>query len=61
MQYFHWYVPNDGALWTQVENNALALTRYADKLGIRTEEAWTDANRWVKFPVNGGSVWVGVK
>ncbi len=26
MQYFHWYVPNDGALWTQVENNAPALS-----------------------------------
>ncbi len=25
MQYFHWYVPNDGALWTQVESNAPAL------------------------------------
>ena len=26
MQYFHWYVPNDGALWTQVESNAPALS-----------------------------------
>ena len=25
MQYFHWYVPNDGTLWTQVENNAPTL------------------------------------
>ncbi|MGP8306648.1 alpha-amylase [Vibrio sp. YIC-376] len=38
-------------------------TRYVDKLGIRTEEVWTDANGWAEFPVNGGSVsvWVGVE
>ncbi|EOX4466110.1 alpha-amylase [Vibrio sp. 2026] len=37
--------------------------RYVDKLGIRTEEVWTDANGWAEFPVNGGSVsvWVGVE
>ncbi|PWI34082.1 alpha-amylase [Vibrio albus] len=26
MQYFHWYVPNDGTLWTQVETNAPLLS-----------------------------------
>ncbi|EGQ7648910.1 TPA: alpha-amylase [Vibrio alginolyticus] len=37
--------------------------RYVDKLGLRTEEVWTDANGWAEFPVNGGSVsvWVGVE
>jgi len=27
MQYFHWYVPNDGALWTQVEQQANSLSQ----------------------------------
>lgn len=26
MQYFHWYTPNDGTLWTQVEHNAQSLS-----------------------------------
>ncbi|MDF4803534.1 alpha-amylase, partial [Vibrio parahaemolyticus] len=56
-------IMSDGPGGTKWMYTGKPSTRYVDKLGIRTEEVWTDANGWAEFPVNGGSVsvWVGVK
>ena len=56
-------IMSDGPGGTKWMYTGSPSTRYVDKLGIRTEEVWTDANGWAEFPVNGGSVsvWVGVK
>ncbi len=56
-------IMSDGPGGTKWMYTGSPSTRYVDKLGIRNEEVWTDANGWAEFPVNGGSVsvWVGVK